>query len=179
MCRGFLRFHNEILFRGKNTFHPCFVLFKSIKNYNIKPTFLFFLYFPSEKYVKSWFYLLIFLAFPTEGLEIFLNTSTCGPRYMRYFTSKFVYMRLKNLPFSVTYRLIYSNPWSFYMRIRYVGSYYWSTYLSLITRETFILECFLKKVFMWRGPKSSYKQKFHQQYKWIGLFLTMNNFLLI
>ncbi len=29
--------------------------------------------------------------------------------------------------------LIYSNPWSFYMRIRYMRAYFWSPYLSRST----------------------------------------------
>jgi len=44
----------------------------------------------------------------------------------------FKYRRL----FSGTYPLIYSHPWSFYMQIHYMRAYFWSPYLSHITRST-------------------------------------------
>jgi len=45
-------------------------------------------------------------------------------------------MRLKNGLFSETYPLIYGNPRSFYMQIHYMRAYFWSPYLSHITRST-------------------------------------------
>jgi len=53
-----------------------------------------------------------------------------------------MYLIFQNGLFSETYPLIYSNPWSFYMRIRYMRAYFWSTYLSNITRSNCIF--FLK-----------------------------------
>jgi len=38
--------------------------------------------------------------------------------------------------FSGTYPLIYVNPWSFYMQIHYMRTYFWSPYLSHITWST-------------------------------------------
>jgi len=51
------------------------------------------------------------------------------------FIFKFEYMRLKNGLISGTYSLIYSDHWSFYMRIHYMRAYFWSPYLSHITRS--------------------------------------------
>ncbi len=50
------------------------------------------------------------------------------------------YLQFRLWPFSGTYPLIYSNPWSFYMLIHYMQAYSWSPYLSHITRSTCI--CF-------------------------------------
>jgi len=52
------------------------------------------------------------------------------------FICHFAYMQLKNGLFSGTYPLIYGNLWSFYMRIHYMRAYFWSPYLSHITRST-------------------------------------------
>ncbi len=52
------------------------------------------------------------------------------------FICDFAYMRSKICLFSGTYPLIYSHPWSFYMRIRYMRAYFLSPYLSHITRST-------------------------------------------
>ncbi len=52
------------------------------------------------------------------------------------FICDFAYMRSRNGLFSGTYPLIYSNPWSFYMQIRYMRAYFWSPYLSHLTRST-------------------------------------------
>jgi len=43
--------------------------------------------------------------------------------------------RSRNDLFSWTYPLIISHPWSFYMRIHYMRVYFWSPYLSHITRS--------------------------------------------
>jgi len=43
-------------------------------------------------------------------------------------------MRSRNGLFSGTYPLINSHPWSFYIRIHYMRVYFWSPYLSHITR---------------------------------------------
>jgi len=56
------------------------------------------------------------------------------------FICDFTYMRSRNGLFSGTYPLIYSNPWSFYMQICYMKAYFWSPYLSHITRSTCTLE---------------------------------------
>jgi hypothetical protein len=63
------------------------------------------------------------------------------------FICNFMYMRLKNGLFSGTYPLIYSNSWSFYMQIHYMRAYFWSPYLSNITRSTCtaIANLYLKK----------------------------------
>jgi len=52
------------------------------------------------------------------------------------FICDFTYRRSGNGLFSGTYPLIYSHPWSFYMRIHYMWVYFWSPYLSHITRST-------------------------------------------
>jgi len=52
-------------------------------------------------------------------------------------------MQSRNVLFSGTYPLIYSNPWSFYMRSCYIRAYFWSPYLSNLTRSTCT---FLKEV---------------------------------
>jgi len=51
------------------------------------------------------------------------------------FICDFVYMRSRNDLFSGTYPLIFSHPWSFYMRIHYIRAYFWSPYPSHITRS--------------------------------------------
>jgi len=51
---------------------------------------------------------------------------------------------LKKKLFSRTYPLIYGNPWSFYMRIHYMPAYFWSPYLSNITRSTCIVIAILQ-----------------------------------
>ncbi len=58
------------------------------------------------------------------------------------FICDFAYMRLRNGPFPGTYPQIYSYPWSFYMQICYMQAYFWSPYLSHITRST----CTFKKL---------------------------------
>ncbi len=52
------------------------------------------------------------------------------------FICNFAYMRSRNGLFSGTYPLIYSHPWSFYMRMCYMRAYFLSPYLSNITRST-------------------------------------------
>jgi len=51
-----------------------------------------------------------------------------------------VYLNEK-LPFSGAYPLIYSDCWSFYMRIHYMRAYFWSPYLY-----TFIQKIKLVKI---------------------------------
>jgi len=69
-------------------------------------------------------------------LEIIFNNQLqvalviCG-----LFICDFAYMPSKNDLFSGTYPLIISHPWSFYMRIHYMRVYFWSPYLSHITRS--------------------------------------------
>ncbi len=63
--------------------------------------------------------------------------STGGPRYMRSFYLRFrIYVIHKSINL---YPLIYSNPWSFYMGIYYMRAYFWSPYLSHVTRSTCIV----------------------------------------
>ncbi len=59
---------------------------------------------------------------------------------MRTFYLRFRVYAIQKWPFSVTYPLINSHPWSFYMQIHYIRVYFWSPYLSHITRAacTFI-----------------------------------------
>ncbi len=64
---------------------------------------------------------------------------TGSPRYMRVFYLRFRVYAIQKWPFSGTYPLINSHPWSFYMRICYMGVYFWSPFLSHITRSTCIL----------------------------------------
>jgi len=51
------------------------------------------------------------------------------------FICDFTYMRSKNDLFSGTYPLIISHSWSFYMQFHYMRVYFWSPYLSHITRS--------------------------------------------
>jgi len=62
------------------------------------------------------------------------------------FICNFAYMRSRNGLFSGTYPLINSHPWSFYMRINYMRVYFWSPYLSHITRAACSLFLCLKKI---------------------------------
>ena len=57
--------------------------------------------------------------------------------YAVYFICDFAYVN-DSWPFSGTYPLIYSNPWSFYIQIRYMRAYFFGPYLSHITRDTCI-----------------------------------------
>jgi hypothetical protein len=62
------------------------------------------------------------------------------------FICNFAYMRSGNGLFPGTYPLIYSHPWSFYMQIHYMRAYFWSPYLSHITRSNCTV--FPKKQFL-------------------------------
>jgi len=64
------------------------------------------------------------------------------------FICDFAYMRSRNGLFSRTYPLINSQPGSFYMRIHYMRVYFWSPYLSHITRSTCIKTTGLSKSLM-------------------------------
>jgi hypothetical protein len=68
------------------------------------------------------------------------HTSTGGPRYMRPFYLRFRVCAIEKWPFSWnrTYPQIYSYSWSFYMPICYMRAYFWSPYLSKITRSACI-----------------------------------------
>jgi len=55
---------------------------------------------------------------------------------MRSFYLQFCIYAIQKKPFSGTYPLFYSNSWSFYMQIHYIRAYFWSPYLSKITRST-------------------------------------------
>jgi len=57
---------------------------------------------------------------------------------MRSFYLRIRVYAIEKWPFSVTYPLINSDAWSFYMRFHYMRAYFWSPYLSHITRSTFI-----------------------------------------
>jgi len=57
---------------------------------------------------------------------------------MRSFYLQIRVYAIEKWPFSGTHPLIYSNPWSFYMQIHYMQAYFWSPYLSHITRSTCI-----------------------------------------
>ena len=63
---------------------------------------------------------------------------TGGPRYMQSFYLRFRVFATEKWLFSGTYPLIYSHPWSFYMRIRYMRAYFFGPYLTNITRDTCI-----------------------------------------
>ncbi len=71
--------------------------------------------------------------FTSSFLHIQAALVICG-----LFICDFAYMRSGNGLFSGTYPLIYSHPWSFYMRIHYMRAYFWSPYLSHITRSNCI-----------------------------------------
>ncbi len=73
-------------------------------------------------------------------------------------------MRSGNGLFSGTYPLIYSHPWSFYMRIHYMRAYFWSPYLSNITRSNCIWKVFRfdnNTHFLKTNPMSVKNLKFH------------------
>ncbi len=71
---------------------------------------------------------------------------------MRSFYLQFHVNAIWKWPFSRTYPLIYSHPWSFYIQIRDMRAYFWSPYLSNITRSNCITIIVLEHRF-WR-PKS-------------------------
>ncbi len=54
------------------------------------------------------------------------------------FICNFAYMQFGNSLFSWTFPLIYSHPWSFYIQIHYMWAYFWSPYLSHITKSSCI-----------------------------------------
>jgi len=68
---------------------------------------------------------------------------------MQSFYCDFAYMRLKNLLFSGTYPLIYSDHWSFYMRIHYMRAYFWSPYLSHIIQSNLCTTTTLGTLNLW------------------------------
>ena len=68
----------------------------------------------------------------------FLETNTGGPRYMQSFYLRFHVYATQNWPFFWNPPLIYTHPWSFYMLFRYMLAYFFSPYLSHITRDTCI-----------------------------------------
>jgi hypothetical protein len=70
--------------------------------------------------------------------RMFLEQYVCtgGPRHMCSFYPRFCVYAIQKWPFSGTYPLINSHPWSFYMWICYIRVYFWSPYLSHITRST-------------------------------------------
>jgi len=76
----------------------------------------------------------------------------------RLFICDFAYMRLKNGLFSGTYPLIHGNPWSFYMRIYYIGAYFWSPYLLNITSSTCT---YLRPVFVLTNVKMNESWNFN------------------
>jgi len=57
------------------------------------------------------------------------------PRYMRYFYLQFCAYAIEKWPFSGTYPLIYSDCWSFYMRIHYINASVFLDVLSLAYYE--------------------------------------------
>ncbi len=61
---------------------------------------------------------------------------TGGPCYMQSFYLQFHIYTIQKWPFSGTYPLIFSHPWSFYMWICNMRAYFWSPYLLYITRST-------------------------------------------
>ncbi len=67
-------------------------------------------------------------------------------------------MRCRNGLFSGTYRLIYSNLWYFYKRIRFMRAYFWSPYLSNITRSTCTLLCRLKSLRHLKDKETKWKK---------------------
>jgi len=68
---------------------------------------------------------------------------TGGPRYMRSFYLRICVYAIEKWPFSGTHPLVYSDCWSFYMRIHYMQAYFWSPYLLHITRSTCIYKYIL------------------------------------
>ncbi len=62
--------------------------------------------------------------------EIPADLVICG-----LFICKFAHMRLRMILIYRTYPLIYSHPWSFYMRIRYMQVIFYGPHLSHITRS--------------------------------------------
>ncbi len=63
-----------------------------------------------------------------RGLKVQGDLVICG-----LFICKFAYMRLRMILIYRTYPLIYSDPWSFYMWIRYMRVIFYGPYLSHIT----------------------------------------------
>jgi len=65
-----------------------------------------------------------------QNLELQVALVICG-----LFICDFAYMQSRNDLFYGTYPLIISHPWSFCMQIHYMRVYFWSPYLSHITRS--------------------------------------------
>jgi hypothetical protein len=63
------------------------------------------------------------------------NESTGRPRYMRSFYLRIHVYEIEMIFIYRTYPLIYSHPWSFYMRIHYMRVIFYGPYLSHITRS--------------------------------------------
>jgi hypothetical protein len=55
---------------------------------------------------------------------------------MRSFYLPIRVIAIEKWSFSATYPLVYSDCWSIYMGIHYMGVYFWSPYLSHMTRST-------------------------------------------
>jgi len=69
------------------------------------------------------------------------------------FICDFAYMRSRNDLFSGTYPLSISHPWSFYMRNHYMRVYFWSSYLSHITRSNCIGKKAVRQKCWWNWLK--------------------------
>ncbi len=69
-----------------------------------------------------------------DGFQVQADLVICG-----LFICDFAYMQSRIGLFAGTYPQITSHPWSLYMRIRYMRVYFWSPYLSHITRSTCIM----------------------------------------
>ncbi len=113
----------------------------NLRPFVFKKNKIFFFFFEAIQIILDTF-LTLFLP-PRPLCDIFLKLCyiiQAGLVICGLFIFEFKYMQLKNGLSSGTYPLIYNDPWSFYMRIYYMRAYFWSPYLSHITRS--VLFCF-------------------------------------
>jgi hypothetical protein len=83
------------------------------------------------------------------------------------FICEFAYMRLRMILIYRTYPLIYSHPWSFYMRICYLRVIFFNPYLSHITRSACTV--FYLHFFYANGANSIFFQSIDIFYKYGGI----------
>jgi len=62
------------------------------------------------------------------------------PSFYAVFLSAILHICDWKMAFFGTYPLIYCKQWSFYLQIHYMRAYFWSPYLSHITRSTCIIK---------------------------------------
>jgi len=122
-------FHRAITFLYQANYYSCSVALTTTTATFQKTISVYLLYL--VLYLANYCCCLVVLTTTTTTFRLQVALVICG-----LFICDFPYMRSRNGLFSGTYPLINSHPWSFYMRIHYMRAYFWSPYLSHITRAT-------------------------------------------